>query len=163
MKLRQWLHHHSLKLLAIRDTPNAIAGGVAFGFFFGCMPIFGLKNLSAIFCSWLTRCNILAAVLGGLLHDVTLPLMPVIYLWEYQLGCWLLGEPSLFSKGGFEMTLSLQQLWREFVTLGKPLLLGSVVFSAPQALLSFFVTRAIVVRHQRKKQATPPSAESKPA
>ena len=28
MNLRAWLHAHSLKLLAIRDAPEAIAGGV---------------------------------------------------------------------------------------------------------------------------------------
>src|SRR5436309_2075255 len=34
MNPRRWLHEHSLKLLAIRDTPEAIAGGVAIGLFF---------------------------------------------------------------------------------------------------------------------------------
>ena len=29
MNPKRWLHEHSLKLLAIRDTPGAIAGGVA--------------------------------------------------------------------------------------------------------------------------------------
>ena len=38
MNPRRWLHNHSLKLLAIRDTPEAIAGGVAIGIFFGFFP-----------------------------------------------------------------------------------------------------------------------------
>ena len=29
MNVKRWLREHSLKLLAIRDTPEAIAGGVA--------------------------------------------------------------------------------------------------------------------------------------
>jgi len=49
LNLRRWLHEHSLKLLAIRDTPEAIAGGVAIGIFFGFTPLFGLKTLLAIF------------------------------------------------------------------------------------------------------------------
>src|SRR2546421_5897230 len=90
MNVRRWLHEHSLKLLAIRDTPEAIAGGVAIGIFFGFMPLFGLKTLLAILCAWLTRSNILAAVLAGTLHDVILPFMPVIYWWEYKMGYWLI-------------------------------------------------------------------------
>ena len=77
MNLRRWLHEHSLKLLAIRDTPQAIAGGVAIGIFFGFMPLFGLKTLSAILFAWLTGSNILAAVLAVTAHDVVFPFMPV--------------------------------------------------------------------------------------
>ena len=63
MNPRRWLHEHSLKLLAIRDTPEAIAGGVAIGIFFGFSALFGLKTVLTIFFAWLTRSNILAAVL----------------------------------------------------------------------------------------------------
>src|SRR2546423_7488613 len=82
MNPRRWLHEHSLKLLAIRDTPEAIAGGVAIGIFFGFTPLFGLKTLSAIFFAWLTRSNILAAVLAATLHDIILPFIPMIYRLE---------------------------------------------------------------------------------
>src|SRR5512147_1520907 len=90
MNLRRWLHSHSLKLLAIRDTPAAIAGGIAIGIFFGFTPLFGLKTLSAILFAWLTRCNIVAAAIAASLHDLLLPFMPFIYRWEYDLGYWLL-------------------------------------------------------------------------
>src|SRR6266403_1747139 len=93
MNVRRWLHEHSLKLLAIRDTPEAIAGGVAIGIFFGFTPLFGLKTILAILFAWLTRSNIIAAVLAGTLHDIILPLMPLIYRWEYQIGFWLLSHP----------------------------------------------------------------------
>src|ERR1044071_948539 len=76
MNPHRWLREHSLKLLAIRDTPVAIAGGVAIGIFFGFTPLFGLKTLLAIFFAWLTGSNILAAVLASALHDIVLPLMP---------------------------------------------------------------------------------------
>jgi len=52
MNVRKWLKEHSLKLLAIRDTPNAIAGGVAIGIFFGFTPLVGLKTLLSIFFAW---------------------------------------------------------------------------------------------------------------
>ncbi len=64
MDPRRWLHEHSLKLLAIRDTPDAIAGGVAIGIFIGFTPLIGLKTALTILFALLTRCNILAAVIS---------------------------------------------------------------------------------------------------
>lgn len=152
MNLRVWLHEHSLKLLAIRDTPEAIAGGIAIGIFFGFTPLFGLKTLSAILVAWLTRCNILAAVIAGTLHDVVLPFMPVIYLGEYRLGYWLLNQewPPVI---GLKLGPHAWRSWTTFVTVGKPMLLGSAFCGAPLAVLSFFIARRLVARHQRKRRA----------
>src|SRR2546428_11283060 len=74
-------------------SPEAIAGGVAIGIFFGFTPLFGLKTLLAILFAWLTRSNILAAVLASTLHDIVLPLMPVVYRFEYGVGYFLLSHP----------------------------------------------------------------------
>lgn len=162
--LKRWLHEHSLKLLAIRDTPNAIAGGVAIGLFFGFVPLFGLKTLSAIFFSWLTGSNIIAAVIAGTMHDLLLPFMPVIYRFEYDLGYWLLSAPHRWPKHLSRESLNLRawRNWTTYLTVGKPLLLGSAICAAPFSALSFFVTRTLVARHQRKKRVhgPPESAES---
>jgi uncharacterized protein (DUF2062 family) len=162
LNIRRWLHEHSLKLLAIRDTPQAIAGGVAIGIFFGFMPVFGLKTLSAIFFAWLTRSNILAAVIAGTLHDVILPFMPAVYLWEYNLGYWLLSHPHHLPPHmhkphweGFSW-----HMWTTFFSsVGTRMMLGGFIFAAPFAVLSFFITRRLVTRHQLKKQALAAAAE----
>ena len=153
MNVRRWLRAHSLKLLAIRDTPEAIAGGVAIGIFFGFTPLFGLKTVSAILFAWLTGSNILAAVLAGTLHDIILPFMPIIYLWEFDLGYWLLSHPHQWPESMVRLNLTPQtwRSWTTYVTIGKPMLLGSAVCGAPLATLAFFVSRRLVVRHQRKK------------
>src|SRR5436309_4262667 len=152
LNLRRWLHEHSLKLLAIRDTPNAIAGGVAIGVFFGFVPLFGIKTLLAIFCAWLTRSNILAAVLAATAHDVALPLMPVIYRWEYDVGYWLLSQPHQWPPSLVKAHWEGHR-WRSWITIftvGKHLLLGSAVCSAPVALIAFFVTKKIVAPHHAR-------------
>jgi len=99
MTPHRWFREHSLRLLAIRDTPEAIAGGVAIGVFFGFTPLFGLKTLAAIFLAWLTRSNIIAAVIASAMHDLVLPFMPVIYHWEYSVGYWLLSKPHEWPPG----------------------------------------------------------------
>jgi uncharacterized protein len=158
MNVRRWLHEHSLKLLAIRDTPQAIAGGVAIGIFFGFTPVVGLKTLSAIFFAWLTRSNIIAAVLAGTLHDIILPFMPVIYAYEYKVGAWLLSHPhrwpEVLKKMSWDPHAWLS--WTTFLTVGKPMLVGSLVCASPVSLASFVVARIIVERHQLKKQALLP-------
>jgi len=157
MNLHRWLQKHSLKLLAIRDTPEAIAGGVAIGIFFGFTPLFGLKTVSAILLAWLTRSNIIAAVVATTLHDLVLPFMPVVFVWEYKIG-------FLFLNGYWPERLSRAHLnwsewrnWKVFLSVGKPILIGSVYCGVPVALISFFLVRGIVARHQRKKHLPVPA------
>ena len=161
MNPRRWLREHSLKLLAIRDTPEAIAGGVAIGIFFAFSPFIGLKEISTIFFAWLTRCNIIAAVLAVTAHNILLPIMPVIFRWEYDIGYWLLSQPHHFPPPLLKAHWEGHK-WRSWITIftiGKQFLVGSLVCTTPAAVLSYFLTRTIVARHQHKKQsqAQPPA------
>jgi uncharacterized protein (DUF2062 family) len=162
MNVKRWLRGHSLKLLAIRDTPEAIAGGIAIGIFFGFTPLFGLKTILAVFFAWLTRSNIIAAVLAGTLHDLVLPIMPVVFIWEYKIGYWLLNQ-EWPHRGALRLRLTFHE-WRDWTSLlssrvGKPMLFGSMVIATPVAGISFFVAKAIVARHHRKHPHTPPSED----
>ena len=93
MNPKRWLHEHSLKLLAIRDTPEAIAGGVAIGIFIGFTPLIGLKTVLTILFAWLARSNIIAAVLASAGHDILWPVLPVIFPLGVPGGV-LAAEPS---------------------------------------------------------------------
>ena len=155
MNPKRWLHEHSLKLLAIRDTPGAIAGGVAIGIFFGFTPLLGFKTILTIFFAWLTRSNLLAAFLASAAHDLLFPFMPVIYRWEYDVGFWLMSQPHQFPVSLRKMHIEPHawRNWKTLFTIGKPVLLGSLVCGGPLALLAFFLTKEFVARHHRKKQA----------
>jgi len=155
MNVGRWLHEHSLKLLAIRDTPQAIAGGVAIGVFFGFTPLWGLKTLLSIFFAWLTGSNIIATVLAGTLHDLVFPFMPLIWRWEYDLGYWVLSNPHGWPPRLARIHWGAHS-WRDWTHtflfgVGKFWLAGSVIFGTPAALISFVLTKQIVTRHQRKK------------
>ena len=155
MNPHRWLHEHSLKLLAIRDTPEAIAGGVAIGIFIGFTPLVGLKTALTILFAWLTRSNIIAAVIASAAHDILWPVMPVIFRWEYDVGFWLLSQPHRLPPSLTKAHLDLHFLrnWTNLLTVGKPLLIGSLVCSAPFALISYLFTKRLVARHQHKKHA----------
>jgi len=155
MNPRRWLQEHSLKLLAIRDTPEAIAGGVAIGVFFGFAPLLGLKTVLAIFFAWLTRSNILAAVIAGAAHDMLWPLMPAIYLWEYDVGYWVLSQPHHLPRELPQVPLEglSWRAWLGFLCgVGKPLLIGGLLCSAPFAPLSYVLTKRLVARHHRRRR-----------
>jgi uncharacterized protein len=156
MNLSRWFHAHSLKLLAIRDTPEAIAGGIAIGIFFGFTPLWGFKTLLSIFFAWLTRSNILAAVLAGTLHDVIFPFMPLIWRLEYDIGYWIMYTPHQMPPHVAHLHWK-EHSWQEWVHIfifgvGRPWLVGSIVFGIPFAILSFFFSRSIVARHQKKRR-----------
>src|SRR5437762_3386756 len=153
MNVRRWLKEHSLKLLAIRDTPSAIAGGVAIGVFFGFVPLFGFKTLLALFFAWVTRSNLVATFLAATAHEILFPVMPLVYVWEYGLGGWLLSHPHHWPvSGGLKLSAHEWWTWHTLERFGWPTLLGSFICSGPLALVTFFITRGLISRHQRKKQ-----------
>jgi uncharacterized protein len=157
MNLRRWLREHSLKLLAIRDTPEAIAGGIAIGIFFGFTPLFGLKTILAVFVAWLTRSNIIAAVLAGTLHDLILPIMPVVFIWEYKIGYWVLYQ--VWPHGVPRLHLAIHE-WRDWTKLltsrvGKPMMLGSMAIALPVSAICYFISKRIVSKHHQKHPHSP--------
>jgi len=153
MNPKRWLHEHSLKLLAIRDTPNAIAGGITIGFFFSVTPLFGFKTLLTLLIAWLTGSNVLAAFLASAAHNIAWPLMPLLYRGEYDVGYWLLNSPHHFPpsllKGDWQARKWLD--WHFVYGVGRYMLLGSFVCAAPFSLIIFFLSRKIVSRHHRKQ------------
>ena len=150
----------SLKRLRdIKDAPHAVAGGVAIGIFWGFTPLTGLKTLLSLGFAWACRFSRLSAVIAVSLHDVLLPLWPVILRWEYELGYWLLSNPHQWPPklkiSHFQFTHMLNSrtvwiLWETFV--------GSLVIGIPIALASYFVFLKILQRYETKhhRHLTPP-------
>jgi uncharacterized protein (DUF2062 family) len=79
----------------------------------------------------------------------------VLYRWEYRVGYWLLSNPHEWPPSLAKMHWDAQTWWSwtTFLTVGKPLLLGSLVIGAPVALLVFIMTKAFIIRHRKKVHA----------
>jgi hypothetical protein len=142
------LHRH---VMTIEDTPHAIALGLAIGIFFGFTPLVSLKTLLSIGVAWLFGSNKIAAAVSVQLHDLLLPFMPAIYLWEYKLGFFVM-RGHLPQRISFH-TLALREYihWQLFFTVGRPLLIGSVIIGFPSAVLVYLVCRAFITQHRAKK------------
>jgi len=87
-----WLREKTRQLLQLKDRPHAIALGTAIGMFFGFIPLWGFKTLLALGVSRLLRANLLATAIAATLHDVALPLLPLLLRWEYDIGYWILSH-----------------------------------------------------------------------
>jgi uncharacterized protein len=149
----QWIRSKAGSVFHLQDTPHAIALGVAVGVFMGFIPLWGFKTLLALGITRLLGGSVVAAAIAVTLHDVTLPLSPLLLRWEYDIGYWLMSHPhELPAK------LHLHQStpggwfhWATLFTVGRPLLLGSVVLGLPVAILAYYAT-LLVSRRKRRKE-----------
>jgi uncharacterized protein (DUF2062 family) len=147
----EWLRTKSGRLFRLKDSAHAVAIGMAVGVFFGFTPLWGLKTLLALGVTRLLRGSMLASVIAVTLHDVLLPFMPLVLRWEYDLGYWLLSQPHelparlhLSGAGPAEWLH-----WSTFLTVGRPLLVGSGVLAAPFALATYCLTRGWLFRRRK--------------
>ncbi len=145
-----WLRDKSRQLLQLKDKAHSIALGTAIGMFFGFIPLWGFKTLLALGVSRLVRGNLLATAIAATLHDVALPLMPLLLRWEYDIGYWLLSHPHELppSLHLSHHNPSVWFHWSTFLTVGRPLLLGALVIAAPVGVATYYITLVLVERYR---------------
>jgi uncharacterized protein len=145
-RLKRWLSSHHMTLMTIADTPHSIALGSAIGIFFGFTPLWSLKTLLSIGVAWICRCNKIAAAITVTLHDILLPFMPAIYIWEYTIGYRLIHHvsPRRVRVGDFGWWDYLN--WHAFVRIVWPTLVGSLVLAIPSAIIVYFLMRLLLSR-----------------
>lgn len=146
------------KLVSLKDSPHAIAGGVAIGVFIGFTPLWGVKTLLCLGLAYALRCNPIAAVIAVSLHDVLTPFAPVFMRWQYDLGYWILSHPHQFPPKLEMLHTHIHPMemlkWTTFFQLGLPILLGSLLFSVPAAALFYFVMLGLMkAREQRERRS----------
>jgi uncharacterized protein (DUF2062 family) len=152
-RLKRWLRAHHMTLMTLPDTPHAIALGSAVGMFFGFTPLFGMKTLLSITVAWLLKSNKIAAVITVTLHDLILPLVPAMFYWQYKLGMWAMYHRLPQREGFRRVSLRDFMEWTTFLTVGRPILVGSLFFAVPAALLVYFGLRGILIRARAKSGA----------
>jgi uncharacterized protein (DUF2062 family) len=157
MKPIVWFREKYEQLLRVKDAPRAIALGAAAGIFFGFIPLWGLKTLLAIGVARLLRGSLVAAAIAVTLHDVILPLVPLLLRWEYDIGYWLLHHPHELPP---HLHLHAHSPavwfhWSTFFTVGRPLLLGALVIAAPSAVVTFYLVRTLLRRTGRTEVSSP--------
>jgi uncharacterized protein (DUF2062 family) len=157
-----WLRKQRHKLIHNRDTPEAVALGFAVGIFWGFSPLWGLKTLLSAGFAKLLRGNVVAAIVGVTLHEIILPLVPLLLKFEYQIGKWVLtgsthGHVIRILPHGADLLK-----WSTYLEDGKPLLLGSLVLGVPAGIIAYWITRPLVVRWRITHGHRPTEQEPSP-
>ena len=155
LRLKRWLAAHHMTLMTLTDTPHSIALGSAIGIFFGFTPLLSMKTLLSIGVAWLLKCNKIAAAIAVTLHDIILPLMPAIYLWQYKIGMRVLHGRPAGRLGFHHLVWSDMTNWGAFMRVGWPLLLGSFFLAVPCAILTYVIMRMLVSRARDRQRPRP--------
>jgi uncharacterized protein (DUF2062 family) len=159
-RLADRLRLQARRLVRLHDTPHSIAGGTAVGVFFGFTPFFGFKTLLGIGVAWGFRCSRVAAAVGVALHDVVIPLMPMLLRVEYGIGYWMLSHPHHWPATFQINHLRIHQWlhWDVFSRVIWPTFLGSLVIGLPVSAVVFWLTLRVVRRAQARQFAASAAA-----
>lgn len=154
-RIIHWVREKIVGLSQLRDRPHAVALGIASGTFFGFIPLFGFKTLLAIGVAKVARGNMIAAAVAVTLHDVILPLAPVLLRWEYQLGYWILSHPHHLPPGlgATHQGPSMWFHWDTLFSVGLPLMLGSVIVAVPFAVVSYYFSLSLLEKSAARREA----------
>ncbi len=158
-KLLAYVRSQFRRLLELRDTPHAVAGGVAIGVFYGFTPLFGVKTLLCLATAWLARCSKIAAVIAVSLHDLVWPFLPFLLRIQFDIGYWILSNPHRLPPRMAMHEVKIHSLlnWGTISNLihwllsrhgGLPLLVGSIVLAIPAMIVAYVVTFQIMKRRQ---------------
>ena len=130
-----------LKLLRLRDRPEAVAKGFAIGVFAGCFPLLGLQSLMGIFLATIFRASKVAAVAATWISN---PLTYVpLFIFNYKIGKFLLRTEDA------ELSLDITSLsaFRELGgTIAITLLTGSLIVGTILSIATYFYSLTILQR-----------------
>jgi uncharacterized protein len=121
------------------ESPKRLARGLAVGIFAGFFPFIGTQSLFAIALALPFRANKLAAVLGTWVSN---PLTSIpLYLFNFKVGCALLGLSTDVSSQGLSLTDTLLALKEEFLWA---LLTGCLVSGFIASFMGYWVALRLI-------------------
>ena len=160
-------------LLALDDSPHAIALGIGVGMFVGLTPTVGVQTIIVVSLAALTRrfCyfNVGAACATTYVSN-PVTMVPMYYGW-YRLGA--LFVPGYEADVDFDPLVNAETWsawWTAMVALstsiGIPMMVGSLLTAVPGGVLAYGFARRMIRKLRRKAQfaeKTPSAEKTQPA
>jgi uncharacterized protein len=91
LKLKRHTRYYLLRLLRLKASPHQVALGVALGFIPNWFPTFGLGPILSAGIAKITKVNVFAAIIGGIIGT---PLWPALFWFNYRVGGLFQDKPS---------------------------------------------------------------------
>lgn len=154
-------------ILALDDSPHAIALGVAIGLFFGLTPTVGIQTLFILATVALTRrlfyFNAAAAMAATYVSN-PITMVPLYYFW-YRLGAVFIGGNATSEQ--LEMLVSFNgfaEWWQAMRTvgmeIGAPMFLGAFITAPIGAAIAYPTCYAVLKWVRRSSDEDPPSDDT---
>ena len=140
------------KLAVLDAAPNEIAAGFSIGIASSFLPLNPSPIIVATSAAWLARCNVFSALVGATVAVLYTPLLPLIWLSEYQIGKRLLPLKSPTPDESGQLWEVLQKGWDAYAAM----FIGSIIIAAPFTLLSYLVVKRLAERWDQRKNASHP-------
>lgn len=142
------------KIIAIEDTPHAIALGVAVGILFGITPLFGIKMPLAVLLSFVARANVIATLVIVGLADLLTPFLVAVYYLEYKIGCLLFALKAHSASMSLIDEQGVVPCWMGLARKGYPLLVGSIILGILVAIPAYGFVKVLLNRRCRGRRGS---------
>ncbi len=144
------LRAHLTQILHLREPPHRTALAFAIGAFIAFSPAYGLHTLSALFCAWAFRLNLIALMAGSLINNpwTVVPILGAT-LWT---GVQLTGLPQVPTMNWTD--LSAMALYEQVMPYAVPFFLGGFVLSALGAAAGYPIAYAAITVHRGRQART---------
>jgi uncharacterized protein (DUF2062 family) len=147
MNKRRRLKYYLLKLIRLKDSPKAVAGGLAWGGFVHFYPVFGVGPLLAVTMAKLSRVNMAAATVGWV---VFMPLFPFFFYLNYLIGNLFVRVPAEDLKIVMQSFINFRL--EDYLLVGKAFIIGSLLNSLVELVLIWTAGSFFLKRYRKRTQ-----------
>ena len=137
-KFFRFLKLQKYKIIKIKDFPESVAIGIAWGVSVSFTPLLGFHLIICYLGTWLMRGNLIAATVGTIIGNPWT--FPIIFYIDFKLGSYLLNVTNIEE-------FNLEFLINNFEFFFLPTLFGSI----PLAIVSWFITYYLIRNLLQKK------------
>ena len=144
-------------ILHLGDSPQRTALAFAVGTFIAFTPTYGLHTLTALFCAWAFRFN-LVAVLAGAFTNNPWTILPII---GSSMGVGLLvvpvGAPPLIDWNDFASKMlwdKFLMLWQQFRPYLLPFVLGHIILGLVATGSAYVLAYHAIIRFRTHQART---------
>ena len=137
-KFFRFLKLQKYKIIKIKDFPESVAIGVAWGVSVSFTPLLGFHLIICYLGTWLMRGNLIAATVGTIIGNPWT--FPLIFYIDFKLGSYFFDVINI-EEFNFEFLIN------NFEKLFFPTLFGSIPF----AIVSWFITYYLIRNFLQKR------------
>jgi hypothetical protein len=144
------IRSHLVRLLHLKESPRRTALAFAVGTFIAFSPTYGLHTLSALFCAWAFRLNLVAVMAGALINNPW-TLVPILgaTLWT---GVQVTGLPAVPSADWAD--LSVAAFYEQIRPYAAPFFLGGFILGATGAAISYPIAYLAIAAYRARLPRT---------